>query len=235
MWYPQNKKELTEELNEFFSQKNKINPKEVHGLIVPHAGYEFSGEIAGKAFSLLENKKIKKAIILGPSHYIPLHGVLTSNQKEIQTPLGKIELFNSGFESKNIEKEHSINNQIPFLQKLRIKKIMPLMVGEITNEEAQKIAEKISEINAVYIFSTDLSHFFTYENAVRKDKATIQIIEKIYMKNFEKIDACGFFPLMIMMHLCKIKKWKPTLIEYKNSSDVTGDKLSVVGYSSFYF
>ncbi len=234
-WYPEDKKELMKELDELLSQKNKISPKEIHGLIVPHAGYEFSGKVAGKTFSLLKDKKIEKAIVLGPSHYIPLHGVLTSNKKQIETPLGKIKLFNKDFKFEGIEKEHSINNQIPFLQKLGIREIMPLMVGEITDEEAKEIAEKISDIKALYIFSTDLSHFLPYENAVKKDKITIKLIEELNIKNFEKIDACGFFPLMIMMHLCKTKNWKPKLIEYKNSGDVTEDKSSVVGYAGFWF
>ena len=235
MWFPQNKKELDKELDNFLSGKNNLNLKEIHGIIVPHAGYEFSGEVAGKAFSILKNKKINKAIILGPSHYVQLRGVLTSDKKETETPLGKIKFFNSGFPVGDLEKEHSLNNQIPFLQKLEIKEIMPLMVGEITGEESKKIAEKISEIDAFYIFSTDLSHFFNYEKAVETDKETIKIIENLNLKNFGKIDACGFYPLMILFHLCKLKNWKPKLIEYKNSGDVTKEKSSVVGYSSFWF
>ena len=74
-----------------------------------------------------------------------------------------------------------------------------------------------------------------YELAIKKDKQTIKIIEKLDFKNSEKIDACGKNPLLILMHLCKIKKYKPKLIEYKNSGDITKDKKSVVGYASFYF
>ncbi len=235
MWYPQNKKELDEDLERFLNQKINQKPENIHGLIVPHAGYEFSGRIAGKAFSLLRDKKIRRAIIMGPSHYIPLHGIVTSGKKQWETPLGKIKLFNSGFEEKNIEKEHSITNQIPFLQKLNIREVLPLMTGEITDEQAAEIAQKISKIPAVYIFSTDLSHFFPYETASKKDRQTTKIIENLDLKNSSNIDACGIYPLLIMMHLCKIKNWKPKLIGYKNSGDITESKSSVVGYASFYF
>jgi AmmeMemoRadiSam system protein B len=233
MWFPQDKKELEKKLDEFLDYKTKF-PNKVHGIIVPHAGYEFSGKIAGKAFSFMKNKKIENVIIVGPSHYTPLKGVITSDKKYFETPLGKIKLFNKDFKGGDIEIEHSIKNHVPFLQKLGIKEVMPLMVGEITNEEAKKIAEKISKIPAFYVFSTDLSHFFPYEKAIEKDKETIRLIENLDLENFPKIDACGFFPLLILFYLCKIKNWKPKLIEYQNSGDVTKEKSSVVGYASFW-
>jgi len=238
MWYPENKQELQDFIDKSFQQEMNLKeiPKKINGLIVPHAGYEFSGMIAGKAFSLLKNKKFDKTIILGPSHYTPLNKVVTSDKFEWQTPLGKLKLFNTNFQTNDIEKEHSIKNQIPFLQKLGIKEVMPLMVGEIINEQAKDVAEKISKINAVYIFSTDLSHFLHYDNAIQRDKHTIKIIENLELENKDNIDACGIYPLLILFYLCKILNTKPHLIEYKNSGDVTNDKYhGVVGYSSFYF
>jgi MEMO1 family protein len=238
MWYPENKKELEEFIDNSFKQevnlKNK--PMKIHGLIVPHAGYEYSGNIAGKAFSVLKDRKIQKAIILGPSHYTPLNKVVTSDKFEWQTPLGKVKLFNTGFQTSNIEQEHSIKNQIPFIQKLGIKEIMPLMIGEIDIEQAKQTAEKLSKQDALFVFSTDMSHFLHYDNAKQRDKNTIKIIENMQIDNWKNIDACGVFPLLILFHLCKILNTKPHLIEYKNSGDVTDDKLhGVVGYASFWF
>ncbi len=238
MWYPSNKKELEDFIEKSFKQEASIKnkPMKIHGLIVPHAGYEYSGAIAGKAFSLLKDKKTDRAIILGPSHYISTNKVLTSDKFQWETPLGKIKLFNTGFQTGNIEQEHSINNQIPFLQKLGVKEIMPLMAGEITNEQAKQTAEKISKINALYVFSTDLSHFLHYDNAKERDKNTIKIIENLEIENWKNIDACGIYALLILFHLCKILNTKPNLIEYKNSGDITNDKYhGVVGYASFWF
>jgi len=235
MWYPQEKEQLEQEIDKFLNEKSGKKIEEINGLIVPHAGYEFSGKIAGKVFSLIKNKKIDKAIIIGPSHYLPISGVLTSNKNQWETSLGDVKIFKTDFKTAKIEQEHSIDNQIPFLQKLGVKEILPLMIGEITDEEALEIAEKLSKIPALYIFSTDLSHFLPYEEAVKKDGETIELIENLDLQNFFKIDACGFYPLLVMMHLCKLKNAKPHLIEYKNSGDVTGEKASVVGYGSFYF
>ncbi|MDD5192936.1 MAG: AmmeMemoRadiSam system protein B [Candidatus Nanoarchaeia archaeon] len=233
-WYPEHKQELDSVLTKYLKSNIKIN-KKINGLIVPHAGYEYSGAVAGKAFSLLKNKRIKKAIIIGPSHYNYLNDAITSNREYWETPLNKTKIFNKGFLHADIYHEHSIKNQLPFLQKLNFQEIMPLMVGEINLEKANEIAKKISKIPAVYIFSTDLSHFFSYDEAVKKDKNTIHIIESLDFNRIKEIDACGIYPLLILFCLCKIKKTKPHLIVYKNSGDVTGDKEAVVGYGSFYF
>ena len=237
MWYPEHKQELEDFIIKSFKQKasNKSIPKKINGLVVPHASYEYSGMIMGRAFSLLKNKGVKSAVVIGPSHYVYLYDAMTSNLKHWKTSLGEIKLFNKGFLEGDIEQEHSIKNQVPFLQKLNFKEIMPLMIGKITSEQALEIAKKISKINAVYIFSTDLSHFYTYEKANESDKITIKIIENLDFENFKFVDACGYFPLLVMMHLCKIKKIKPKLVEYKNSGDIVGDKSAVVGYASFYF
>jgi len=233
MWYPQDKQELNRQLNQFL--KTRKHKKQINGLIVPHASYEYSGAIAGTGFSLIKKDSIKKAIIIGPSHYVYLFDALTSNRQYWKTPIGKIKLFNKDFMTGDIDQEHSIKNQVPFLQKLGITEIMPLMIGKITNLQAEEIAKKISKIKALYIFSTDLSHFLTNDKALLTDKKTIKIIENLDFTNFKYIDACGYFPLLILFYLCKIKKTKPKLIEYKNSGDITRDKSVVVGYSSFWF
>lgn len=239
-WYPAKREEMNKALGEFLSQEFKAKSNgEVHGLIVPHAGYAYSGAIAGKAYSLLKQTKIKKAVILGPSHYAGFYGVKAI--EKASTPLGSITIPKNkflkfeGFEETPVE--HSVNNQIPFLQKLGIKEILPLVTGNITAKDAGEIAEYLAKefSDYVFIFSTDLSHFLPYDEAVKADKKTIGIIEKLDLGNFENVDACGKFALMIMGHLCKLRGWKPKLIEYKNSGDITGDKSSVVGYASFWF
>jgi len=226
MWYPKNKQELKKTLNSFINPNPK---KDIHGIIVPHAGYEFSGAIAGKAFSLLP--KSEKAIVLTPSHYITFRGLATL--KTIETPLGKMKITPNPYEK--LDYEHAIDNQIPFLQLLEYKEVLPLVVGQITNKEAEKIAKELSKEKGIFVISTDLSHFLSYEQAVKNDKQTIKVIESLDTNKSSQIDACGAYPLLIAMHLCKLKGWKPKLIEYKNSGDIIGDKSQVVGYASFYF
>jgi|SRR3989338_8056757 len=236
-WYPQDKKELSKVIDKFLEQKLELKQKQINGLIVPHAGYSFSGEIVGKAYALLKEQKPKIAIILAPSHYLPLSGIASHNQPNWQTSLGNIDIIDNNFHKIDISKEHAIDNQVPFLQKLGFKKILPLVIGEITREQAKEIASEISKIEAIIIVSTDLSHFLPYNEAVKKDKETIKAIENLDSEKLSKIEnsACGIYPLKIIVELCKIKNWMPKLIEYKNSGDITGDKSSVVGYASFCF
>jgi len=233
-WYPADGEELDSVVSEFLKGAKTLK-QEIHGLIVPHAGYVYSGKIAGKAFGLIDGKKLKNAVVLGPSHYVGFRGI--ASLKKITTPFGEVKIQKNDFSK--IEYEHSVENQIPFLQKLNLKvKVLPLIIGDISDEEAERIAENLlkeSVKNTIFIFSTDLSHFFPYGHAVETDEKTIKAIKNLDLNKFEEIDACGKFPLRIMMHLCKIKGWKPSLIEYKNSGDVTGDKNSVVGYASFWF
>ena len=235
-WYPSDKEELNGFLEDFMKDKPKIDAKAVNGVIVPHAGYEYSGKIAGKAYALLKGTKHKKAIILAPSHYFPLNKATSHTESEWITPLGKIKVNQNGFEKTNISQEHAIDNQVPFLQKLGIKEILPLVVGEIDSDEAREIAEKIARIkDSLVIVSTDLSHFLPYQEAEKEDRETIKSIESLDGKKLGENSACGIFPLLILIELCKIKKFKPKLIEYKNSGDITGDKSGVVGYASFFF
>jgi MEMO1 family protein len=231
-WYPSDKIELNKILDDFLSHKPKLNIKEIHGLIVPHAGYVYSGEIAGKAFSLLKNKKINKAIIFGPSHYKSFIGI--TSLERIETPLGKVNISKNSLNK--IPYEHSVQNQIPFLQKINSNiEILPIVVGQITLDEANKIAREFVEEDAILIFSSDLSHFLEYNKAVKKDKSTMSIITSLDESKLNSLDACGIYPLLILFQMCKIKSWKPKLIEYKNSGDITRDKSSVVGYASLVF
>ncbi|MBS3141231.1 AmmeMemoRadiSam system protein B [Candidatus Woesearchaeota archaeon] len=223
-WYPANIDKLDDVMLEVIHRKKK----NINGVIVPHAGYFFSGEIAGKAYSFLEGEK---AIIFGPTHYVGFKGLASLHS--IKTPYGEIKIKRNDMEK--LEYEHSIENQVPFLQKLGFNEVFPIVVGEITDEEAKNIAKNISKEEGKFVFSTDLSHFLSYEKAVEEDKKTIEIIQNLDFSKINEINACGKYPLMILMHLCKFKNWKPELVEYKNSGDITGKKDSVVGYASFWF
>ena len=243
-WYPRNPDLLEKSLNEYLEKpsedsKKEIDiPKEINGLIVPHAGYIFSGAIAGKAFSLLKKseKVFDRAIILAPSHYESFRGIRAIN--EIETPLGEIKITENDYPK--LEYEHAIDNQVPFLQKLEISEVLPLVIGEIDKNQIKEAVEYITEElqknpHTIIVVSTDLSHFLDNDNAIKTDKQTLEIIQNLNSEETEKINACGKYPLEILIELCRQKNWQPQLIEYKNSGDVIGDKSRVVGYASLVF
>jgi len=234
-WYPNKKEELEELLDNFLiADLIKLhNIKRANGIIVPHAGYSYSGQVAAKAYPYI--KGAKKAVILAPSHYFPIDGAVSHDAENWETPLGKIKITKNDFHKAILTDEHAIDNQVPFLQKMGVKEILPLVVGHVSLEKAREIADRIADFEGVFVVSTDLSHFLPYDEAKIRDKQTIRIIENLDLNKADKIDACGIYPLFILMQLCKLKNWKPKLIEYKNSGDITGEKESVVGYASFVF
>jgi len=230
MWYPLDKEGLEKMLTKLIGKRNP--KKEVHGIIVPHAGYIYSGEIAGQAYSVLP--KTKKAIVIGPSHCVSFKGIRRLHPSRLVSPFGKINISKSNYEYLNVP-EHSITNQIPFLQRLGVKEILPIIVGGIDKKDLKKIVGELLKEKGIFVFSTDLSHFLKYEDAKKIDKNTIALIENLNLNELNHENACGYFPLLILAELCKEKKWKPKLITYKNSGDVSSEKSRVVGYASFYF
>lgn len=241
-WYPTDRFELEKEVTSLLRQKLSVKtPKSLNGVVSPHAGYQYSGKIAGQAYALLRNYYLDKkldpniAVIIGPSHKMVFKGAITFSQKFFRTPLGELKIAKSEFDGTEIEREHSIENQMPFLQVLGFQEVVPIMVGGIDWTQAAEIAKKIAKINAPYIFSTDLSHFSNYNEAVEKDKKSLHLIENLDKKYFNEVDACGLTPLMVLTELCKIKKTQPKTLGYENSGDVTGIKTGVVGYASMYF
>jgi hypothetical protein len=236
-WYPRNPKELNEILEKLISQKLDIKPKgKINGIIVPHAGYQYSGAIAGKAFELLKDQPFKRAIVIGPDHYIGFKEFASLNS--INTPLGSPKISENPFQKTNYE--HSIDNQIPFIQKLNPEaEILPIIVGDVTEIQIKNLIEilikKYYDSETIFIISTDLSHFMPYQNAIKKDTNTIKIIETLDFKKISDLNACGKYPLNIAMNICRIKHWQPHLIEYKNSGDILPERNSVVGYASMYF
>ncbi len=248
MFYPGNKNELMQLINGFFKNLNEKKFKEIHGLIVPHAGYIYSGKTAAHAYNLIKKKKIEKIIILCPNHTTYLEGCCLDDFDSWMTPLGEIKIdydlrkyfLSKGlFFSNNLPhlSEHAIEVQLPFLQETLKDnfKILPVIVGEISNEEAKKIVDIINDSKAFVIISTDLSHYNKLIEAEKIDKNTIKIIESLDIKKFHELDACGKYPLLIAMHIMIINKWKPKLLYYDTSATASKDKEKVVGYASFVF
>lgn len=250
-WYPSNPEELKQTIEKYLTEAEKDKKvqeikkslgeenRELNGLIVPHAGYDFSGSVAAKAYSLLKDKegksKFKKAIILAPSHQAIFRGV--ASVYKLETPLGEMPIMKNNYSPGSYE--HAVDNQIPFLQYLGVEEVLPLVIGQVSMSEIDSISEEIlkkKDKETIIIVSTDLSHFLPYKQAQTIDKTSIRTIENL-KDDPEDIDACGRAALLIIMEACRQKNWKPELIEYKNSADTMPSlgKEQVVGYASMMF
>ena len=223
-----------------------IIPKAV---IVPHAGYIYSGFTANCAYRSLRGTKAKRIIIIGPSHHHYFKGVSGSYYETVETPCGELEIdsaylfalakkFNIGFEPEAHEKEHSTEVQFPFIQHYFPKiKVLELIYGEM---ESKRLANMISALlqnadNAV-IISSDLSHFHSLKEAKKLDRYCLKGVETLNMKELNKgCKACGRTGIQAMILAAQHLKLSSKLLDYRTSADVSNETASVVGYMSAMF
>lgn len=256
MFYPSDKDDLKILIKKLLANSQQKNlPQNILGLISPHAGYIYSGGTAAYAYNLIIGKNYKTVIILSPSHREYFYGVCIYEGDTYETPLGSVEidkemmakLTNQSkyiFEgNKGHSNEHAIEVQIPFLQEvLKDFKIIPMVMGdqslEIINETAKQIAGAADE-NTLIIASSDLSHFYSKEQADKLDSLVEKRIKDFdfnrLQEDFEnqRCEACGGGLIITMMKAASImNKNKSMILNRSDSGDVSGDNSEVVGYLS---
>ncbi|MEM5815698.1 MAG: MEMO1 family protein [Candidatus Aenigmatarchaeota archaeon] len=253
-FYPKSKKEIEKVLKDFF-EKVKLDKikEEIIGIIVPHAGYIYSGLTATYAYSLLP-KNIFRAVIIGPNHTGLGKEVSVFYKGKWKTPLGEVEvdenfskkvIENSLFAKEDFEahlEEHSIEVQVPFLQFLYKNnfKIVPICLMNQSISVAKDLANALVKTNEEFLLiaSSDFTHYENYASVNEKDEKLIDAIisldlEKFYKTiNKWKISACGYGAIAVLMEITKILGGKIKLVKHSTSAEVSKDYLNVVGYAS---
>jgi hypothetical protein len=233
-FYPADENELNKMLREFFDNAPVSDKRVPRAIIVPHAGYVYSGQVAALAYKLV--KDYEKVVLLGPSHTVYLEDVVSDTHQFWETPLGLVSIVKNDFEKNEgaHANEHCLEVQVPFLQFVLKKfEILPLVVGEVDVKSVSEKVQKVLDDKTLLVVSSDLSHYHSYDMAEILDNETIENIKNL--NENESIDACGEFPIRILIDIAKKKNWKPKVLGYKNSGDVTGEKFRVVGYTSIAF
>jgi AmmeMemoRadiSam system protein B len=252
-------------LQEFGPKKrpkvNKNGPREVVGLVCPHAGYMFSGAVAANAYyALAQDGKPDIAVILGPNHTGYGSALAVMNEGVWRTPLGDVEI--DGETANQIVQEarlvdvdevahsfeHSIEVQLPFLQYLYGSefKFVPVcfQMQDLSSavEVGKALVEVLASKNAVIIASSDMTHYEPQGNAAAKDMAALKAVEAMDEKQFysiietRNVTACGYGPIAAVITAAKgLGAKEAKLLCYKSSGDVTGDYSSVVGYAALSF
>ncbi len=246
-FYPEKREQLSGQLSNLLDKANStgIRPK---ALIVPHAGYQYSGATAAAAYGLLRpySQQIKKVVLLGPSHHYPLQGAAVPHHVFFATPLGTV-LVDQQLKAKVASlpqvitsdaahrAEHSLEVQLPFLQTCLGDgfSILPIVVGWMGVEDVCNIIASIPvNDDTLLVISTDLSHFHRYDQACAIDADTIQRIMACDV-SIQPEQACGAHALDGFLRYCQKQAWQPELLSQCNSGDVSGDTSRVVGYASF--
>ena len=219
-------------------------------IIAPHAGYVYSGPIAASAFRAAASAAaaIKRVVLLGPAHFVPIQGLALPDHNSFATPLGEVAVEPEGArESLRLPQvrvqpaahaqEHSLEVEIPFLQVLLGEEfeIVPLVVGEASGEEVAEVLERLwGGPETLIVISSDLSHYLPYEQARAVDAATAAQIAALG-EPLQGRQACGARPINGLLVAARRKGLVPTLLDLRNSGDTAGDRDRVVGYGAFGF
>jgi len=258
MFYPGDTAELRDTVQNYLQsssveekvfQLKKSETSELRALIVPHAGYIYSGKIAASAFRLLQEipKRFKRVLLLGPAHRVWIQGAAFPRADYFDTPLGEIALDKVLMEkllrdyswiSVNDEahaEEHCLEVQLPFLQETLSKfELIPLVVGETKSEELAQLIQQFSkDEETLIVISTDLSHFHDYQTAQEIDARTAKAIELLEPEQLLAEDACGANPLRGALVAASQNNWQVHRLCLCNSGDTAGDRRRVVGYGAW--
>lgn len=217
------------------------------GLIVPHAGYIYSGQTAARAYSRLlpHRNMIERVVLLGPAHRVYLRGMAIPSVDVFATPLGEVALDHASIEQIRTMQgvcvsdeahraEHSLEVQLPFLQTvLEHFSLVPVVVGDCDPDRVAAVVDALwSGPETLLVVSTDLSHFHNYEEARRLDEQTCQrLLARDSSLTGE--NACGAHALNGLMRSRCSRQLKIDLLDLCNSGDTAGDKSRVVGYGAF--
>lgn len=219
-------------------------------LIVPHAGYVYSGKVAAEAYTQLcpHRARIKRVVLLGPSHRVGFRGLAVTGADAYRTPLGDVALdVKSARELTTLPQvqlldqahagEHSLEVQVPFLQSvLDAFTLLPIVVGDASAEEVAEVIERFwYDEHTVFVISSDLSHYLDYDTAQRVDHVTCQAIENLAGELIAYEQACGRNPVKGLLLSARRHHVMPVTLRLCNSGDTSGDKRRVVGYGAWAF
>jgi AmmeMemoRadiSam system protein B len=218
-------------------------------LIVPHAGYVYSGPIAATAYAALQPiaSRIRRVVLLGPTHRVAVRGLALPGSEAFATPLGEVPLDLQAAQAiahlpqvtvspLAHAQEHSLEVQLPFLQSVLADfKLLPLAVGMATPQEVAEVLELLwGGAETLIVISSDLSHYLPYAQAQATDRATAQAVLQL-LQPLSHEQACGGTPINGLLLAARKHHLVPHLLDLRNSGDTAGSHDGVVGYAAFAF
>ena len=251
LFYPDSPKVLGTQVRAYLAQGKAIAEPAVRpkALIVPHAGYVYSGAIAAAAYRRLAAgcEDIRRVVLLGPAHRVPLQGLAVPTSDCFATPLGDVTVDRAGvasaLELPQVSEcdsahalEHSLEVQLPFLQTLLPGfRLVPLAVGDATAAEVAEVIELLWDgPETLIVVSSDLSHYHSYDVARAIDHSSAQTVLTL-SPTLGFSQACGALPINGLLTVARRHGIQAELLDLRNSGDTAGDKARVVGYASFVF
>ncbi len=219
-------------------------------LIVPHAGYVYSGAVAASGYALLARRRgeIRRVVLFGPAHRMAFKGIAVLSVSHWQTPLGRVAtdraLMERALQCPEVQaadapflNEHSLEVQLPFIQQaLGEVTVLPVLVGQVGAPAVARLMDMLwGGPETAVIVSSDLSHYHDYDTACTRDSGTTALIERAVPDNIGPHEACGHLAVRALIAHARARDLRITAVDVRNSGDTAGDKARVVGYGSFAF
>ena len=253
LFYPAEPQKLAQSVGRLLDEaRDRVSPppREPKGLIVPHAGYAYSGPVAASGYVLLEpwRGRVERLVLLGTSHYGGIEGAVYCPCRSYRIPgaefpadLDTLEaLHRRGLARPHWpahRREHSLEVQLPFVyQVLGRVPVVGLTVGRCSQEESAAVVEALwNGPETLLVLSTDLSHYLPYQQAQQTDRRTAQAITGLNPEVLSPHDACGFYALRGLLAVARSRGCTMQVVDLRNSGDTAGGRDEVVGYGSFVF
>jgi MEMO1 family protein len=249
MFYPGSPTVLAATVDQLLAAAPAADQAQPKALIVPHAGYIYSGSTAAMAYAVLApwHATIRRVVLLGPTHRVAVDGIAAPQSDAFATPLGSIPLDRAALEKldqlpqivrsdRAHAEEHSLEVHLPFLQRVLDEfTLVPLAVGHATPQAVADVLDLLwGGPETLIVISSDLSHFLPYAAANQIDRDTCQHILQLDT-HIRPEQACGAYPVNGLLLSARQRGLVPQLIHRCNSGDTAGDKQRVVGYAAFSF
>ena len=249
LFYPDDPDILRRTVHHFLDKAPAGEPPPV-AMVVPHAGYVYSGFTAACAYRTLEPAPAhqpRRVFVLSPSHRVFLEGISVGNYRAFATPLGEVALDLEAVERLAQQpdvsrdqaphrQEHALEVHLPFLQEtVRHFKLVPVVFGEISGGHLADLIASCWQPGDLLVASSDLSHFYPYNKARRLDARCHEAVLSGQPSAMSQCEACGNTGIVALMETARRNRWVPKLVDYRNSGDTAGDKSRVVGYASYLY
>lgn len=249
-FYPGDADRLAATVDHLLAEAETTGSTEPRALIVPHAGYAYSGPIAASGYARLSSaaRRIRRVLLLGPSHFVPFRGLALPEASALATPLGEVPVDRDAAElagrfsqvaalSGAHAREHSLEVQLPFLQRMfeRVS-VLPLVVGSASAQEIAEVLDALwTPADTLLLVSSDLSHYLPYARAAQVDRATAGRIASLSPEPLTPEEACGAAPINGLLAAARRRRLRVEPLDLRSSGDTAGGRDQVVGYGAFAF